>query len=378
MFLVDKYKDYINTILHNDKFIEKILKTFSPSDILYKKIKNIDLNGNILNQIKQIYTTMEKTSKLQHLIINGKLGSGKETIVKLLLKNIFGEENTQTKEVEYTIVGYGNSKSKVNIKQSKYHIVIEPNSNGFDKYLIQEIIQKYAQTYNLQILENRLGFKVVVINKIDKLSYYAQASLRRTMEKYSEYCKFILISDQLAKIVEPIRSRCFIVRIPLPTKLQIFDVLNRIKVKEDINISASEIYKIILNSDNKLNIAIWHLEMKYRNIEYKCDYKKSLNELVNIIFSIDKSKGKTILLKELMNIRNILYSLFITNLNSSFLVKNIMEIILTRVSDPIFQSEIAETTSFFDMRITMGKRHIIHLEAYTMKLIQIVNKMKKY
>ena len=47
--------------------------------------------------------------------------------------------------VEYTISGYGNSKTKVKIKQSKYHIVIEPNSNGFDKYLIQEIIQNYAR-----------------------------------------------------------------------------------------------------------------------------------------------------------------------------------------------------------------------------------------
>ena len=58
----------------------------------------------------------------------------------ILLENIFGKKNIKTKDVEYTIMGYGNSKSKVKIKQSKYHIVIEPNSNGFDKYLIQEII----------------------------------------------------------------------------------------------------------------------------------------------------------------------------------------------------------------------------------------------
>ena len=35
--------------------------------------------------------------------------------------------------VEYEINGYGNVKSRVNIKQSKYHILIEPNNNGFDK-----------------------------------------------------------------------------------------------------------------------------------------------------------------------------------------------------------------------------------------------------
>ena len=36
---------------------------------------------------------------------------------------------------------YSNSKEKVMINQSKYHIIIEPNNNGFDKYLIQKQIK---------------------------------------------------------------------------------------------------------------------------------------------------------------------------------------------------------------------------------------------
>ena len=33
------------------------------------------------------------------------------------------------------------------IKQSKHHIIIEPNNNNFDRYLIQDIVKEYARRY---------------------------------------------------------------------------------------------------------------------------------------------------------------------------------------------------------------------------------------
>ena len=59
----------------------------------------------------------------------------------------------------------------------------------------------------LTVLKYKKLFKVVIINTIDNLSYYAQASLKRTMEKYADTCKFIFISNQLSKINEPLKSR---------------------------------------------------------------------------------------------------------------------------------------------------------------------------
>ena len=45
------------------------------------------------------------------------------------------------------------------------------------------------------------------------------------MEKYANTCKFIFICDQLTNIIEPIRSRCLLIRVPLPTKYQIMKTL---------------------------------------------------------------------------------------------------------------------------------------------------------
>ena len=98
------------------------------------------------------------------------------------------------------------------IKQSKNHIIIEPNSNGFDKYLIQEIIQEYAKSELLNIIKQRKLFKVVIINKIDNLSYYAQASLRRTMEIFTQTARFILSCNFSSKLIDPIQSRCTVFR----------------------------------------------------------------------------------------------------------------------------------------------------------------------
>jgi replication factor C subunit 3/5 len=119
------------------------------------------------------------------------------------------------------------------------YVVIEPNNNGFDKYLIQEIIQDYAKTEILTILKYKKLFKIVVIDKIDNLSYYAQASLRRTMEKYANICKFIFISNQLSKIIEPIKSRCILIKVPLPQNNDIVKTLLEITTKEKIKLENS-------------------------------------------------------------------------------------------------------------------------------------------
>ena len=143
----------------------------------------------------------------------GPPGGGKGHLVNMLLEKIYDKSVNNIKEVEYTVVGYGNSKTKVDIKQSNYHIIVEPNNNGFDKYLIQEIVKEYARRQMLNIFRTKKKFKVVLVDTVDNLSYYAQASLRRTMEKYVNNCKFILLSHQLSNVIEPLRSRCLCIRI---------------------------------------------------------------------------------------------------------------------------------------------------------------------
>jgi len=57
---------------------------------------------------------------------------------------------------------------------------------------------------------------VIVINDVDKLTHNAQAALRRTMEKYMKRCRMILTAESLGRVIQPLRSRCLMIRISCP------------------------------------------------------------------------------------------------------------------------------------------------------------------
>jgi replication factor C subunit 3/5 len=372
MFLVDKYYNDSNYITCHQTIIDKIIESFDTHNMIYSNMDKIMKLP--FNEFKKIICDMEcetwRYSNFQHLIVYGLNGCGKEYLVNKLLEKIYGKAGIELKEVEYTVSGYSNTKTKIMIKQSKHHIIIEPNSNGFDKYLIQEIIQDYAKSELLNILKHRKLFKVVVINKIDNLSYYAQASLRRTMEKYSSTCKFILLSDQLSKIIEPIRSRCLMIRVPLPTKIQILETILYVSQKEKINISFRDINNIIENADNKVNNALWLLEIHKYGIKYERNWEIVIDNIITLLLSPDIKNNKK-LYNILKKIREQYYILFITNIPTQIIIRKIMDKLLVSANDLELKYNIIDITSIFEQRLSQGTRHIIHMEAYIVRLINL-------
>jgi len=384
MFLIDKYNYLSSEATSQQPIINKILDSFNSHNVVYNNINEIikKPKEEFHEIVKDLETGVFKYANFQHLIVYGSLNSNKENLVNILLENIYGKNNIELKDIEYTINGYGNTKTKVNIKQSKYHIVIEPNSNGFDKYLIQEIIQDYAKTELLNILKYKKLFKIVVINKLDNLSYYAQASLRRTMEKYSDSCKFIFICDQLSKIIEPIRSRCILLRTKLPSEEQILDILLKISSYENIKLKSYEYNEIIENSEFKINTAIWLLELKKNKLTYTKSWN-NLSESIVLMILNKKNYNNSKCLSVIKKCREIFYNLFITNIPTQTIIRNIMIKLLNKVDDLNLKINIIEITSIFELRLSQGTRNIIHFESYCIRLIYLFdiyfhNKKYKY
>jgi replication factor C subunit 3/5 len=376
MFLVDKYNNDTNYTICHSSILRKLVSSFDTYNQIYQNILNISNSkcNEILHQNTLLHNELlsfsepTRYSNFQHLIVYGPEGCSKEYLINKLLEKIFGKSSVELKDVEYTVCGYSNTKTKIMIKQSKHHIIIEPNSNGFDKYLIQEIIQDYARSELLNIIKNRKLFKVVIINKIDNLSYYAQASLRRTMEIYSHSCKFILISDQLSKIIEPLRSRCLLVRVPLPTKEQILNTLLYICNKEDIVINFNNLYEIIQNSDNKMSHAILLLELYNNNIKYGNDWELVIDSIIDNIINTNTIKN---LYKVIKIIREQFYILFITNISTQLILRKIMLKLISKTNNLQLKYNIINITSIFEQRLSQGTRHNIHSEAYIIRLIYL-------
>ncbi len=373
MFLIDKYYNNINSIACHQNIINRLLKSFDTHCDIYNNFDDIKNNNDkVVESLDYINHKSFQYCNFQHLIFYGPEGCGKEYITNKLIKKIFGESGSKLQDIEYTINGYSNTKTKVMIKQSNHHIVIEPNNNGFDKYLIQDIIQDYARSQMLNICKNMKLFKIVVIDKIDNLNYYAQASLRRTMEKYANTCKFIFISNQLSKIIEPLKSRCLMVRVPLPNKYQIFNMVLKISHIENIDINVGDFNQIINNCDNNINKIIWYLELKKNNLSNFKDWKIIVEKIVSLILSDIKTH------KDLNNIikkcREYIYILFITNLNLKIVIRYIMKNLINNIEDNEIKYKIINTTSEFELRMNKGTRLIIHIEAYIMKILQLLYK----
>ena len=74
------------------------------------------------------------------------------------------------------------------------------------------------------------------MDEADALTSDAQAALRRTMEKYSGICRFILSCNYSSKIIDPIQSRCAVFKFKPLSDQEIHDYLSRIIADEKVDI----------------------------------------------------------------------------------------------------------------------------------------------
>lgn len=163
-----------------------------------------------------------------HLLIYGPSGAGKKTRISATLRQLFGPGVEKIKIDSRVFQTTSNRKLEFNIVSSNYHLEITPSDVGnYDRVVVQELLKEVAQTQQVDAAA-RQRFKVVVINEADGLSRDAQASLRRTMEKYSPNLRLILLANATSNIIAPIRSRCLLVRVAAPTEGEIGEVLGKV------------------------------------------------------------------------------------------------------------------------------------------------------
>jgi len=375
-FLVDKYiPTNINDIIEED--FDNLID--------YDKIKPEDLwlygsNPHKCFFHKDIFKKLEKISKddsLPHIIFYGNPGTGKKTLINIFLEMIFDDSIYKLDDSKYTIMSSGNNESEVIIKQSDHHIIIEPNNTNFDRYLIQEIVKEYAKKYPLCIFEKSRKFKAVQINYLDNLSYYAQTSLRRTIEKYSKTCRFIMWCYSLSKVIEPLRSRCLCIHIPTQTDEQLYKWMYNICCLEKIKIKPNIIESILNKSNGNLKSILWKLDLyRYNNKIYN-SYEEGINKIINEIISIKNNKIVDPAFPiNIPKIREYIYKMYVTNISLNIIIKDILKSILFHNKDITKEqiNDIIDSASEFEYRLSKKRRDIIHLEAFVINIIFILIK----
>ncbi len=68
--------------------------------------------------------------------------------------------------------------------------------------LLEALITAISSTHHqlARLHAGNKGFKVLLLNEVDRLSREAQQSLRRTMEKYSAGCRLIMVANNISRV----------------------------------------------------------------------------------------------------------------------------------------------------------------------------------
>ena len=375
-FLVDKYipknisdifdqeTEYLKELNKDNNILSKNTNKFINSDSwLNSKPSKCYFHKEIFHKLKKI----SEDDGMPHIIFYGNPGTGKKTMINLFLEMIFDKSIYKMDDSKYTVISSGNIENEVFVKQSDHHIIIEPNNNNFDRYLIQDIVKEYARRYPLCIFEKSRNFKMVQINNLDNLSYYAQTSLRRTIEKYSRTCRFVMWCYSLSKVIEPLRSRCLCIHVPTQTSDDIVEWTFNVASIEKININFPVLNYIVDTSNGNLKDILWKLDLFKYCGKVQNGYQKSLILLINEIVS----NG------DIQIIRDYIYKMMITNISSNIIIKDILNIILTKLDEypdsKNKSTKIIDYASDFEYRLSKGRRDIIHIEAFILNVMNVLN-----
>ncbi len=140
-----------------------------------KKLDDIVDQKNIVERLKSFV----KSRNVPHCIFAGPPGTGKTTAALCLARDLYGDV-------------YREHMMELNASDER----------GID--VVRETVKTFARTKSI----GEIPFKIMILDESDNMTSDAQQALRRTMERYTETCRFIMCANYSGKIIEPIQSRC--------------------------------------------------------------------------------------------------------------------------------------------------------------------------
>lgn len=148
-----------------------------------------------------------KARNVPHCIFAGPPGTGKTTAALCLARDLYGNS-------------YREHLMELNASDER----------GID--VVRETIKTFARSRSI----GEIPFKIMILDEADNMTTDAQQALRRTMEKYTESCRFIMCANYSGKIIEPIQSRCAPFRFSFLPKEEHDKYVCQIAQKENVNL----------------------------------------------------------------------------------------------------------------------------------------------
>jgi replication factor C small subunit len=149
-----------------------------------------------------------KQKNMPHLLFSGPAGVGKTTLSLVTARALF-KDNWESNFLELNA----------------------SDERGID--VIRLKVKEFARSRAL----GDVPFKIIYLDECDALTKEAQQALRRTMENYTQTCRFILSCNYSSKIIDPIQSRCTVFKFKPLQEEHLRTMTERISQSEKLKIN---------------------------------------------------------------------------------------------------------------------------------------------
>lgn len=299
------------------------------------------------DEIVESLQSYVENQNIPNMIFAGPAGVGKTASALATAQDLYGGEYN-----EYTLELNASDERGINMVRGK------------------------LKDFSRSIPSGEIPYKMLILDEADHLTSEAQHALRRTMEKYSDLTRYILICNYSQKIIEPIQSRCARFSFRHLTKNRVKDRLAYIAENEGLKVQDEGLSALVEVSRGDLRKAINLLQsVSYRDkvidkeLIYKAAgfvYPEKAKELINDAFNGNFEKARKELSKTLIE----------GGVDGSGLLRALEKEINRGVIDlePEAKIELTRFISELDFRITEGATDYIQLTALLAHLYELGKK----
>ena len=295
--------------------------------------------SEIVNQtevIGSLQALIKDPTDMPHLMFSGSAGVGKTTTALCIARQILGDN-------------------------SRDHTLELNASDERGIGMVREKVKKFSRFAGMV----EVPFKIIILDEADEMTNDAQTALRRIIEDTAKYCRFILIANNISKIIDPIQSRCATFKFTSISEEDMINHLENIAKKEKVKSDKKGLKAIYDYSEGDLRHAINLMqatasigEISEANVKSSAGLTKTsdVDDVLKMALSgkVLDAREKTI---ELIKVYGMSESDFLKYLNSAvFKTKH------EKLSD------ILEIIAKYDYRILVGANPEIQLSAMLAEL----------